>query len=118
MRLSFQLHELGCYAHSVTGTSHSTLEDVVNSQFRFDLSWRFVAGLVVHRRGKSNDAQPSGLQPGELSNHLLGESVTEIVLLRIGVQISEGKHDQLYLPVFRSGLGQRLRNVRLPRVEP
>ena len=53
--------------------------------------------LVMHDSRTGDDAQPARLQAADLGDHLLCQSLTEIVLRRIVAQVLEWQDNQLDL---------------------
>src|SRR5262249_15797457 len=74
--------------------SHACLQDITYSQLPPDLVNTFGASLVLHRRSSCDHSEPLRKQPPQLINHLVRETVTEIILLRITIQVLEWQYRQ------------------------
>ena len=58
-----------------------------------------MVALVAHDRGACNHAKPLGIEPPDLDNHLLRQSVTEVILAGVARQVLERQHGQHQSPL-------------------
>src|SRR5262245_464942 len=76
--------------------SRAAFKDVVHTELTPDLVYGLPALLVSHRGSASDDSEALWIQAAELGDHLLGQPVAEVLLLRVPGQVFEGQHGQPY----------------------
>src|SRR5215510_10286286 len=88
-------------SQAVGFAAHAAFKDVGGAQSAAYSRNVLIAFLEGHRRSARDDSEALRLQPPEARNHLLGQAVTEIILLRVAAQILERKHGQYDFPGWR-----------------
>jgi hypothetical protein len=86
------LDQLGGDPHAVRLAPRATLQDICHVQITPDLIYRRVATLVAHHRRARDDAQAVRVEPAELGDHLLGDAVRQVLLLRVTGQVNERQY--------------------------
>src|SRR6516165_7704719 len=104
MSLVTCLDELGRDSYLVADLSRASFQDIVPAQLFSDLGYVLVSVLVLHRGGARDNAQTVGVQTPQLSDHFLGQAVSEIVLCGVAAEVSEGQYRQHHLPIGGFGL--------------
>lgn len=94
MSLIADLDELRRDAHPVGFTAHTALQNIVHAQLLPDLANVLFGLLVSQRRRPGDHAQLLRPQTTELRNHLLSQTVAEVILRRVGVEILKGQDGQ------------------------
>src|SRR5215469_17898202 len=67
-------------AHPLPRPAYGTFQHVRHAELTTDLPDALRSRLELHRRGSGDYPEVLRAQPGELGNHLLGQSVAEIVV--------------------------------------
>jgi len=86
------LDELGGDTHALTRPAEATLQNVIRSELSTESPEVPICALVFPRGASREDPQPVGFKPAELGNHLLGQPITQIFLVRIAGKVVEGKN--------------------------
>src|SRR5262250_2735459 len=97
-----RLNESRRNSQAVSFAAHAAFKDVGGAQgaaYARDVLITFLEG---HRRSARDDSEALRLQPPEARNHLLGQAVAEIILLRVAAQILERQHGQYDFPGWRN----------------
>jgi hypothetical protein len=89
-----RVHELRGNADTLCRRAHAAFQDEVEVEFGGDLVGGLCAGFIRECGGARDHAQADGIEPGQTIDHLLGEAVGEIVLLRVAAQIGERQDEQ------------------------
>ena len=80
--------ELGIHADPMTGPAHAAFEDVGDVECLGDSANILVFALEREGRRPGDDLQPGDVR--QLVDDLLGETVAEILIVRIGVMLTNG----------------------------
>ena len=98
LTLVVDLDELSGDAHALTPPAEAALQNVIRSELSAELTDVPFSPLVFPRGASREDPQPIGFQPTELRNHLLGQPVTQIFLVRVAGEVVEGKYRERQPP--------------------
>ena len=112
MTLRARVDQLCGDSQSIADSSEAGLEKILNAEFASDLVGALRRGFVVHRRRARDDSEVCGVDRAHLRNHFLGQTVTEILLLRIAGEVLEGKHGEHDAAVCWSDGPRNRENVR------
>src|SRR4029450_9533885 len=88
VRTRLRIDELGIHAHLWLGASYTALEDVTDTQLPPKLlDVHCFAAVGLHGVARDHEG---ALNTRQVSGHVLGEAVAEIVLSRVLTQVAEG----------------------------
>ena len=82
--------ELRDDAHAIAGATYAAVEQRGGAERRADLAQALRALLERHDRVARDHLERADL--GEMRDDVLGDAVGEVLVLRIGAQVAEGKH--------------------------
>src|SRR5258705_919597 len=94
MCLVGRLDEAGRDAHAVGLAQHASLKQVVRPEHLSDLARPARTAFESAGRGTGNHTDAAAAEAPELQNHLLGESVAEVLLARIPAHVRKRKHGE------------------------
>ncbi len=83
MSLVTHLDELRRHAHAVPRAPHASFQHVRDAQLAANLLDAFARGFVLHGGSPGDDTQSLGVQPAELRDQLLRQTVTQVLLLLV-----------------------------------
>ena len=88
--------QLGGHPDPARVPPHAAQKQVLGAQLAPDPLRRVLGVFEVHDRGPGDDTEPRGIPAPDLGNHLLGESVTEVLLPLVAGEIlkrQDRQHD-------------------------
>src|SRR6266436_8863679 len=87
MRLILDLDELSADADPIACMAHRALQNVIHSQFLANLIDSFLGALILNGRRARDNSEALWLHLTQPGDHLLGQSLAEIFLLRIATEV-------------------------------
>src|SRR6267378_1183049 len=94
MTLVLHLKELNSHAQMIPAPSKAVLQHILNRKVASNLVQALVTVLVSHHGGSRDDSQLFWVQPRQLCNHLLRQTVRKVLLFGITREILEWQHSQ------------------------
>jgi len=89
-----RLNEPRGHPNAVRAPSDAPLEDVRHSQLPGDDVDADIRVLVLHRRRSRDHPEQLRVQPGQLRDHFVGETVAEVLLFLVAAQVLERQYRQ------------------------
>ncbi len=84
--------ELRRDAHPVSCPTHAALQKMRNTEFLPDLPGSFAGGLVLHGGSARDHPELLGAEPRQLTDHLLSQALTEVVVPAAAAEILKRQH--------------------------
>src|SRR6267142_338296 len=94
MTLVVHLKELDSHAQMIPAPSKAVFQHILNREVTSNLVQALVTMFVSHHGGSRDDSQLLRMKPAQLCNHLLGQTVGEVLLFGIAGEILEGQYGQ------------------------
>ena len=95
--------QLRCNTHPTSGAPHAALQKMRNTEFPPDLLRRLGGRLVLHGGGARDHAELLRVEPRQLTDHLLGQALAEVIVLAATAQVLKRQHHEHQPPDARCG---------------